>query len=65
MTAQELVTIRKSTGLNQTDFGKAFGVTRRTISAYEAGEKSIEKWAYTIKFMHDKNILSEYIETTK
>lgn len=36
--AEELVTLRSSTGLSQEDFGKKLGTSKRSISSWENGD---------------------------
>jgi len=42
-----LKTIRKQTGLNQTDFGVLIGKTQKEISEYESG-KTVEKYVWAV-----------------
>lgn len=69
MTSEQLLELRKQTGLTQEEFGSLLDTTRRTLCAYETGERRIPHWAINasraIKFMHAKGVLCEYIETTK
>jgi transcriptional regulator with XRE-family HTH domain len=43
MTAADLIAIRKTLGLTQTELGEAIGVSLRAIQHYEAGTRKIPK----------------------
>lgn len=48
MNSVEIKEIRKSLGLNQTEFGKIFGVTLRTVQNWESGNRNMSESAYKL-----------------
>lgn len=51
---EELIKLRKSTGLSQSEFAKTFGIPKRTIESWEMGISSPRKYNY--------EFLSEHVE---
>ena len=48
---EELIALRKKTGLTQADFGREFGIPKRTVESWEMGTSSPR--TYNFEFLRE------------